>query len=135
MTQRRASPSLLAHLKDRVGAVVARWPDVEPRRMFGSDVWLVGGHLCVLLMPYGRVVLRLPSSSAALLGLDGAAPWQYGTKQPKHWVVVPESFHDDEDELRTWMDRARVEVREHPPESAKRTRATTSNGRARRPRP
>lgn len=123
MTTRRASPSLLAHLKETVAALVQRGPDVEARRMFGSDVWLVGGHLCVLLMPYGRIVVRLPSSSEALLAIDGAAPWQYGNKQPKHWVMVPESFHDDVELLSVWVQRARVEVVEHPPESAKKKAA------------
>jgi TfoX/Sxy family transcriptional regulator of competence genes len=87
--------------------------------MFGSDVWLVGGHLCVLLMPYGRIVVRLPSSSETLLAIDGAAPWTYGTKQPKHWVMVPESFHDDVEQLQAWIERARREVIAHPPATAK----------------
>jgi hypothetical protein len=56
MTPRRASPSLLAHLRETVGALVERGPAVEARRMFGSDVWLVQGHLCVLLTPGVRVV-------------------------------------------------------------------------------
>jgi hypothetical protein len=69
----------------------------------------------------------LPLSSEALLALDGAAPWQYGTKQPKHWVMVPESFHDDVDQLQVWVDRARAEVLAHPPAAAKSTKKKASS--------
>ena len=35
------------------------------------------------------------------------------------WIVVPESFHDDEDELRRWVQLAPRHIGQLPPKSSK----------------
>jgi len=122
----RASPSLLQHLKDTIAVIAEPMPGVTTKRMFGCDVWLVNGNLFVLLMGYGRVVLRLPATSDELLAIDGAGPWVYGKKSPTHWIMVPEDFHDDVTLLRAWVRRAYAEVLANPPKTAAKKKTATT---------
>lgn len=86
-------------------------PGVEKKRMFGFQALWAEGRIFALVWK-GRISLRLPEPSAAaeLSALPGARPLTIaeGKVSPKgqRWIDVPESFHDDPDELRRWARRA-----------------------------
>ena len=63
----RASPSLLAYLRDEVERAVAPLAGVERKRMFASDGWFVRGSLFALVSTQGRVVVRLPDPCVLVL--------------------------------------------------------------------
>ena len=88
-----------------------RLPRVEKKRMFGFEALWGDGRIFALVWQ-GRISLRLPDPAAAaeLAGLPGATALTIveGKTSPagQRWVNVPESFHDDPQELRRWVHRA-----------------------------
>lgn len=78
------------------------------RRMFGCDAAFAGGAIFALVWKTGRVGVKLPDGKAfaAAMALAGAEPWAPGGKPMSHWVLLPESLHDDEEELAVWVRRA-----------------------------
>lgn len=97
-------------------------PAVAKRRMFGCQAWFADGAIFGLIWKEGRIGVRLPDEGvfAELMGMAGADPWRAGDRAMAHWVLVPEEFHDDEDALRRWVERAHGIALAAPP---KKTRA------------
>jgi TfoX/Sxy family transcriptional regulator of competence genes len=104
-----ASPSLLEHLREAVQAAVEPWPGVGRKKMLVSIGWTRHDRVFALVSRQGRIVVRLPDEAARreLSALEGTAPWQFGTRAPpRDWLLLPESMHDDEALLRSWLRRA-----------------------------
>jgi TfoX/Sxy family transcriptional regulator of competence genes len=111
----------------------ASLPGVTYRRMFGCHAAFANGAVYGLIWKTGRIALKFPDPETrqTLLSMPGAEPWTAGTKTMREWVLVPESFHDDEDLLREWVQRAHAvafasgalsEEEEKPVKPAKRPR-------------
>lgn len=83
-------------------------PGVSKRRMFGCDALFADGTVYGLVWKTGRIGLKLPEPAAfdELMAMPGSEPWMAGTKTISGWVLVPETFHDDPSQLRTWVERA-----------------------------
>ena len=122
-----AEPTLVVHLQELLQAIVDRLKGVSRRRVLASDGWFVNGKLFALVSRQARVVVRLPDVAAQdeLLAVDGAEPWQIGNKAPmRGWIQLPEAFHDDEESLALWLNRAWAlasDRRESRPRVARRT--------------
>lgn len=106
-----------AFLRGLLEDSVEGWPEVSWRRMFGCDAVFARGHIFGLVWKKDRLGLKIPDAAAyqALLDLPGAEPWTIGDKTMSRWVLVPESFHDDPDDLRLWAQRAYQAVVAMPP--------------------
>ncbi len=98
------------HLKDMVGFSAHRLTAVTHRKMFGCDAWFSRGQIFSLIWKTGRVGVRLPDVAVfdEAMALKGAEPWTVGAKMSPmaHWVLLPESYNDDGDEVDLWVKRA-----------------------------
>lgn len=102
------STKLTGYLKEQVETASAELSDITPRRMFGCDAFFHGGSIFALIWKTGRIGLKItdPSLFKTLMSVPGAAPWTAGPKTMSNWVLVPEDFHDDVDQLRQWTKTA-----------------------------
>ena len=98
------------HLKQLVEQTALRLPSVTHRKMFGCDAWFSRGQIFSLIWKTGRVGVRLPEQAAFddALALEGAEPWSVAAKMKPvaHWVLLPEGFNDDEEQVEPWVKRA-----------------------------
>jgi len=115
--------SLFPHLLELLEEGSQGLPGVAPRRMFGCDALFAYGNIYALIWQDGRIGLRLPEPTvyAELLALEGAEPWRVmdGAKPMSHWVLVPESFHDEPEQLGKWVRRAYDFAAKAPPKKPK----------------
>ena len=110
--------ALTEHLASMVEEVSAGLPAVSRARMFGCDAFWANGNIYSLIWKDGRIGVKLtdPAAYSELMGQPGAGPWSPGGKvKMAGWVLVPESFHDDEDTLREWVRKAHGYAISAPP--------------------
>ncbi|MET0386457.1 MAG: TfoX/Sxy family protein [Polyangiales bacterium] len=120
----RAPESLITYLREQVQQVVGRLEGVGLRKLLVSTGWAVNERVFTFVNRQGRIVVRLPDEAAqqALLALDGAEPWRYSQRAPpRGWLLLPESMHDDPDDLRAWLTRAYQLARDTTPKPARKT--------------
>ncbi len=100
--------SLLTHLTDLTKENLKLLPSVTWRRMFGCDAAFAGGTIFALIWKTGRIGIKLPQEQAygELAAIEGTSPWQAGDRVMSHWLLVPESFHDEPQKLSFWLRRA-----------------------------
>lgn len=101
--------SLHAFLLSQLEEVTGSLRGVSARRMFGCDALFADGAIFALIWKTGRIGLKLPDAAlyAELLAEPGTEPWAPGEGKPMaHWLLVPESLHDDLDALTPWVQRA-----------------------------
>lgn len=101
--------SLHAFLLSQLDEVTGSLRGVSARRMFGCDALFADGAIFALIWKTGRIGLKLPDAAlyAQLLAEPGTEPWAPGEGKPMaHWLLVPESLHDDLDALTPWVQRA-----------------------------
>ena len=98
------------HLKELVEQSALKLPAVSHRKMFGCDAWFSRGQIFSLIWKTGRVAVRLPEAKAYAdaLALAGADVWSVAAKMKPmaHWVLLPEGYNDDEEEVEAWVKRA-----------------------------
>ncbi len=86
-------------------AALPRDPRVSTKRMFGSVVAMVGGHMAAGLFARSVMVRLGAEQQAEALALDGAEPFDpMGTGRPmRDTVLLPEDVMEEEGELRRWL--------------------------------
>jgi TfoX/Sxy family transcriptional regulator of competence genes len=96
--------SLLEHLRDTLHEACSALPGVTPKKMFGCDTVFAEGAIFGLIWKAGRIGLKVPEPSQyrELMAMPGSEAWGPDGRPMSHWVLVPESFHDDTDELLKW---------------------------------
>lgn len=93
----------ISALQEELGALLMGWPQVDTRRMFGCQAFLVGGKLFAFLTE-GGVVLKLPvSRREELLDRLRARPFMHRGVPFGAWVELPLAAPAD-------LDQARVAV-------------------------
>lgn len=114
--------SLFPHLLELLEEASRELPGVSPRRMFGCDALFAYGNIYALVWKDGRIGLKLPEPSLyeELMAMPGAARWEVGPSQAMStWVLVPEDFHDDSEQLQVWVRRAHELASKRPPKALK----------------
>jgi hypothetical protein len=103
-------------LVERFGAVLARYPDVQRRQMFGYAAAFIGGNMVTSLFR-DHWVVRLPDPDRErLLALKGAAPFEPMPGRPmKGYAIVPPSIVANDAALASWLERAFANGRSLPP--------------------
>lgn len=72
----------------RLGEVLADYPDVAPRKMFGGTCFMLGGNMCVGVHRTD-LILRVGAEQAAmLLRKPGVRPMDLTGKVMTGWVTV-----------------------------------------------
>src|SRR5687768_13429353 len=97
--------SLDSHLKEMIDDASRGLASVTERRMFGCDAWFANGNIYSLVWD-GRIAVKITDGKQfdELRTQTGAEPWNPMKKTAMaHWILVPESFHDDEEMLSIWV--------------------------------
>ncbi|MDZ5647882.1 TfoX/Sxy family protein [Nitrospirillum sp. BR 11828] len=106
-------------------AMVAAVPDLELtyKPMFGGILAYAGGKPVASLSDVGLALKLTGPDHAALLGLPGAKPLQYGPDQPvsKTYTLVPDGLLADPPALRDWVHKAAQAAAKAPARKAKKT--------------
>ncbi len=90
-----------------------RLAGVTKKRLFGCDALFVDDAIFGLIWKEGRIGLKFvdPQAAAHRLSAPGAKAWAPSGKPMRGWVLVPETFHDDEEKLGVWAREAHAAVR------------------------
>lgn len=103
-------------LADRIRVLLDDAFDVDERRMFGGLAFLAGGRLAIAAGSDGGVMARVdPTDAAALLALEGVAPFEMRGKALSGWSRVAPEAVDTRDELEAWVARGLAFARSLPP--------------------
>ena len=82
--------------------------DVELTRAYGYDAVATRGRAYALVIPDGRLAVRLPDWDlfTAAFELPGSEPLYEDERRVGHWVLLPAAVRDDEGALGEWLRRA-----------------------------
>ncbi len=107
-TEIKMADSQTSYLRKLVEEASANLPEVTQRRMFGCDAFFARGSIYALIWKTGRIGLKVTDSLLfnELMSISGSQPWVAGEKTMSHWVLVPETFHDDQSLLNEWVHHA-----------------------------
>ena len=103
-------------LVERFNTVLARYPDVGRKQMFGYPAAFVGGNLATSLFAEHWIVRLGEPDLAELMGLDGSGELEVMPgRRMKGYAIVPPSIVADDAVLEGWLERAFSHVRTLPP--------------------
>lgn len=93
------SPQILDPLQSAADEVVASWPGVKAKNVFGHRGYVRGGHMFGFMADAGVSVKAAPEQDAESLYAAGlATPFFYnGTMEMRGWPVVPLATDTDLD--------------------------------------
>ena len=99
----KSPPELVA----RFDATAARFPEAQPRKMFGYPALFVGGNLVTGLFADGWMIRLDPTDLAEVLALPGAAPFEpMAGRTMKGYALLPRDVVADDAALAGWVERA-----------------------------
>lgn len=102
-------------LVKRFTTVLERFPDAEPRKMFGFPAAFVAGNMATGLFR-DRWLVRLPASEVERAIAAGAEAFEPMPGKPmKGFVAVPRQDVDDDTRIATWVERGVATARALPP--------------------
>ncbi|MFI5720080.1 TfoX/Sxy family protein [Nocardia sp. NPDC051750] len=108
-------------LAERVRDVVGGAPDSSERKMFGGLAFLFGGHMGVVVMREGGLMIRMaPAAAAALVDDISVAPMVMQGRELDGWLRVNAGAVADDPALTEWVDRGMLFARSLPPKPPKR---------------
>jgi TfoX/Sxy family transcriptional regulator of competence genes len=98
------------------GQLMQRFPEAEPRRMFGCPCAFVHGNMFTGLHQENMIFRLSPEDRAAFLTLPGATPFVPVQGRPmREYVVAPPEMLALPDELERWMSQALSFAKRLPP--------------------
>lgn len=113
-------PTFADFLKDLLEEATQGLPGVVTRPYFGGTGMYRGGAIFALVSREPRLYLRLPDAGRLAAFLEATGPESREAEVARHWALVPESFHDDAEQLTVWVREAHGLAREEPKRPARR---------------
>lgn len=99
----KSPPELIAHF----GAIAARFPEAQPRKMFGYPALFVGGNLVTGLFADQWMIRLGPADLVDVMAIPGASPFApMAGRTMTGYATLPASVVADGDALTSWVDRA-----------------------------
>jgi TfoX/Sxy family transcriptional regulator of competence genes len=103
-------------LAERIRAEVAGEKNLTEMKMFGGLAFLIGGNMAVAASGQGGLMLRCdPDDTEVLLQEPGAQEFEMRGKGMTGWLRVDAKTVEDDDALRTWVERGTAYARSLPP--------------------
>ena len=92
-------------LAERIRNLLASYPNVRERRMFGGVSFMVDNRLAVAAGRDGNLLVRVSPSDYGNLLQQGAQPAQMGSNRPmgRGWLTVPGRLIASTDSLTRWV--------------------------------
>ncbi len=98
------------------GQVLKRFPEAEPRSMFGCPCAFIQGNMFTGLHQESMIFRLSPEDRATFLELPGATPFVPMEGRPmREYVVAPPEMLSVPEELEKWMGRAMSFTKGLPP--------------------
>ena len=112
---------------DGIRVLLSERHDVVERKMMGGLVFMVGGHMCVMVSGRGGMLVRVGADvQARVLKEPHVKPMTMAGRTMTGFVrVVPEGYRTAA-ALRKWVKRGLDYVATLPPKAAKRKRPVSS---------
>lgn len=103
-------------LADRLRLELGGEPGLSEKAMFGGLAFLVDRHMAVAASSDGGLMVRVdPGETATLLQEPGARRFAMGGREMDGWLLVDGAALDDDDALRSWIERGVGFARSLPP--------------------
>lgn len=94
-------------LVERFDSIAAVFPEATRRLTFGYPCLYVGGNMVTGLHDTGWFVRLGATDTAALLAIDGAAPFEPMAGRPMTgYTLLPSAVIDHDTAIRAWVQRA-----------------------------
>lgn len=106
-------------LAARIDAALYQRPGFEPRSMFGSIGWFIGGNMCVGTWKDGLVVRCSPAKWPEHLKEPDVAEFDITGRSMKGWLLVKAPAINTEAKLVRWLKVGEDFVRTLPAKTAK----------------
>ena len=123
----------LVFLRERLEEATTGLAQVSQKRLFGCDGFFRNGTIFALVWKDGRIGLKVRDEGrhSSLAAMRGTLPWSpMGEgRAMTHWLLVPESFHDDDEALATWTREAHATAFPTEKKPAKKASANTASAK------
>ncbi|WP_280414341.1 TfoX/Sxy family protein [Nocardia carnea] len=107
-------------LAERIRDVVGAAADISERKMFGGLAFLFGGHMGVVVLGGGGLMIRMaPEEAAALVDDISVAPMVMQGRELDGWLRVSSGAVAGDPALTAWVDRGARFARSLPPKKPK----------------
>ncbi|MGI5216571.1 TfoX/Sxy family protein [Nocardia sp. CA-290969] len=107
-------------LAERIRDVLGAAPDIAERKMFGGLAFLFGGHMGVVVMREGGLMIRMaPAAAAALVDDIHVAPMVMQGREMDGWLRVHARAVAEDSALTEWVGRGASFARSLPPKKPK----------------
>jgi TfoX/Sxy family transcriptional regulator of competence genes len=101
-------------LAERIRDVLADYPGVTDKRMFGGITFMTEGNMTVGVIGDDLIARVGPDAGPEALTRPGTRPFDFTGRPMANWVVVDGAVLDD-DVLAEWISMARAFVATLPP--------------------
>lgn len=106
-------------LAERIRDVLGVAPDTSERKMFGGLAFLFGGHMGVVVMREGGLMIRMaPAAAAELVDDIHVAPMVMQGRELDGWLRVQAAALAEDAGLAEWVERGARFARTLPPKKA-----------------
>jgi TfoX/Sxy family transcriptional regulator of competence genes len=94
--------------------------DVIEKKMFGGLAFLLGGHMCVVAMGAGGLMVRVdPATAGQLIDTSPAEPMVMRNREMRGWLRIQTADVPTDEDLGMWVARAVDYTLSLPPKQPK----------------
>jgi len=92
-------------LAQRVSNILVEQPDLEEKKMFGGIGYLINGNMACGVIEKDLIVRVGPDGYDDILSLPHTRPFDFTGRPMNGWVMVNHDGHENEESLKTWVQR------------------------------
>lgn len=89
--------------EQRIDALIAAWPDIEKKRMFGGVCYLLNGNICFGIWQESLIVRTDEATAQEMLRRKQVRPFDVTGRPMKGWLLVAAAGWPTEADLDDWL--------------------------------
>ncbi|NJD91678.1 MAG: TfoX/Sxy family protein [Geobacter sp.] len=101
-------------LEKRIETLIAAWPDLEKKKMFGGVCYLLGGNIAFGIWQELLIVRTTPEQAGRLLQREHTRPFDITGRPMKGWLMVDPPAMATAAALEEWLATGRDFARTLP---------------------
>ena len=90
-------------IEQRIDALIAPWPDIEKKKMFGGVCYLTCGNICFGIWQEYLIVRTDPATAVAQLQGEHVRPFDVTGRPMKGWLMVAKERWPTDSLLNEWL--------------------------------
>ena len=94
-------------IEKRIDSLIAPWPDIEKKKMFGGVCYLARGNMCFGIWQESLIVRTDQVTARAQLQREHVRPFEVTGRQMKGWLMVTERGWPTDAVLTDWLTMGR----------------------------